>query len=42
MDIKEVYSHPQALAQCRKYIENNLKDAEIIEVASTAFSCKRS
>lgn len=39
-EIKEVYSHPQALAQCRNYIEKNLKNAEIIEVASTALSAK--
>ena len=39
-EIKEVYSHPQALAQCRNYIESNLKNAEIIEVASTALSAK--
>lgn len=39
-DIKELYSHPQALAQCRNYIENNLKNAEIIEVSSTALAAK--
>ena len=39
-DIKEVYSHPQALAQCRNYIECNLKNAEVIEVSSTALAAK--
>ncbi len=39
-EIKEVYSHPQALAQCREYIENNLKKAEIIEVSSTALAAR--
>lgn len=39
-DIKEVYSHPQALAQCRNYIEDNLKNAEVIEVSSTALAAK--
>lgn len=39
-EIKEVYSHPQALAQCRNYIENNLNNAEIIEVSSTALAAK--
>lgn len=39
-EIKEIYSHPQALAQCRNYIQNNLKSANIIEVASTALSAK--
>ncbi|HCC07873.1 MAG TPA: prephenate dehydratase [Clostridiales bacterium] len=39
-DIKEVYSHPQALAQCRKFILSNMPDAEIIETASTALAAK--
>ncbi|MDO8734227.1 MAG: prephenate dehydratase [Elusimicrobiota bacterium] len=34
--IKKVYSHPQAIAQTRNWIEKNLKDAEIVEVASTS------
>ena len=33
---KIVYSHTQALGQCKKYITNNLKDYEIVEVDSTA------
>lgn len=39
-EIKEIYSHPQALAQCRDYIQNNLKNASIIEISSTALSAK--
>lgn len=39
-DIKEVYSHAQALSQCRNYIEKNLKNAEIIQSASTALAAK--
>lgn len=39
-EIREVYSHPQAIAQCRKYIETNLKNAMIIEASSTALSAK--
>jgi chorismate mutase/prephenate dehydratase len=34
--VREVYSHPQALAQCRPWISSNLKGAKLIEVASTA------
>ncbi|MFA5779310.1 MAG: prephenate dehydratase [Elusimicrobiota bacterium] len=34
--IKKVYSHPQAIAQTRNWIEKNLKDAKIVEVASTS------
>ncbi len=34
--IKRVYSHPQALAQCRKWLEENLPDIPLIDVASTA------
>lgn len=39
-DIKEVYSHTQALSQCRNYIEKNLKSAEIIQSTSTALAAK--
>ena len=39
-EIKEVYSHPQAISQCRNYIEKNLKNAEIVEVSSTALAAK--
>lgn len=39
-EIKEVYSHPQALAQCKEYLQNNLKQVELIEVSSTAISAK--
>ena len=35
-DIRRIYSHPHALAQCRKWMESHLKDVEIIDVASTA------
>lgn len=39
-EIKEVYSHPQALAQCREYIQEHLKNARIIETASTALAAE--
>jgi chorismate mutase/prephenate dehydratase len=34
--IKKVYSHPQALAQCRQWLRKNLPQAELVEVSSTA------
>lgn len=40
-DIECVISHPQALAQCRKYLAKNLPHAELIEVASTAEAVKQ-
>ncbi len=35
-DVKKVYSHPQALAQCRVWLEGNLPTAKIREAESTA------
>lgn len=40
-DIKEVYSHPQALFQCKKFLEENLSFAKITPVESTAFAAKK-
>lgn len=39
-EIKEVYSHPQALAQCKKFLEKNMPEAKIIAVESTAMAAK--
>lgn len=39
-EIKEVFSHPQALAQCKKYLEKNLPEAKITAVESTAMAAK--
>jgi chorismate mutase/prephenate dehydratase len=36
--IRRLYTHPQALAQCRAWVQNNLPDAEIIETSSNARS----
>ena len=35
-DIKVIYSHPHALAQCRDYLANKLPDVEIMPIESTA------
>src|SRR5512133_345047 len=35
-EITRIVSHPQALAQCRKWLEENLPDIPLVDVASTA------
>ncbi|MEQ8200776.1 MAG: prephenate dehydratase [Syntrophomonadaceae bacterium] len=35
-DISRVLSHPQALAQCRKYLTDNLGAVDLVEISSTA------
>jgi len=35
-DIKKLYTHPMALAQCKNWVAKNLPKAEIMEVSSTA------
>jgi chorismate mutase/prephenate dehydratase len=39
--IKKLFAHPQSLAQCRAWVQNNLPDAEIIETSSNARSAER-
>ncbi|HCJ67404.1 MAG TPA: prephenate dehydratase [Elusimicrobia bacterium] len=39
--IKCIYSHPQALAQCRNWLEDHLPNAELIETASTAGAAQK-
>jgi chorismate mutase/prephenate dehydratase len=38
--IQKVYSHPQALGQCRKWLSTNLPAVAQIEVASTALAAR--
>jgi len=38
--IKKLFAHPQALAQCRAWVQNNLPRAEIIETSSNARSAE--
>jgi len=40
-DIKKLYSHPQAIAQCRNWISQNLPDVEIYETESTTSAVKK-
>ncbi|MES0371081.1 MAG: prephenate dehydratase [Mariprofundaceae bacterium] len=39
-DIKMVISHPQPLAQCRKWLQENLPNASLMEVESTVRAAK--
>ena len=40
-DIRAVYSHPQAFAQCRMWLQKNLPDAELLDCSSTAYAAEK-
>ncbi|MBN2468668.1 MAG: prephenate dehydratase [Deltaproteobacteria bacterium] len=40
-DIKEIHSHPQALAQCSRWLANNLPDVPIHAASSTAIAAQK-
>ncbi|HEY6838604.1 MAG TPA: prephenate dehydratase, partial [Geobacteraceae bacterium] len=39
-DVKKVYSHPQALAQCRDWLAEHLPNVPVVDVASTAVAAQ--
>jgi chorismate mutase/prephenate dehydratase len=39
-DIDKVLSHPQALAQCRHWLEENLPDVPLVDASSTAMAAR--
>lgn len=38
--VKRIYSHPQAVAQCRGWLKKNLPDIPLAEVSSTSYAAK--
>jgi chorismate mutase/prephenate dehydratase len=40
-EIRKVYSHPQALAQCRKWLQTHLPGIPLVEMESTAGAARR-
>ena len=40
-DIRKIYSHPHAFAQCRKWLEKHLPQAALVECSSTAEAARK-
>jgi chorismate mutase/prephenate dehydratase len=40
-DIRTIYSHPHAFAQCRKWLEKHLPGANLVECSSTAEAARK-
>ncbi len=40
-NIRKIYSHPQAIAQCRNWLEQNLAGIPLVEIESTARAAER-
>src|SRR2546430_9947846 len=40
LHVKKLFAHPQALAQCRAWVQNNLPRVEIVETSSNARSAE--
>lgn len=39
--IRKIYSHPQAIAQCRHWLRMNMPGAELVEMSSTAAAARQ-
>ena len=39
-DVKKIYSHPQPIAQCRRWLAENLPNVPLVDVASTTLAAQ--